>query len=67
VAVAVADFTGVREYDPATVEQRYQGAVARAARDGADGIETQAELTVSGVADELVEADALLPVPLRSP
>src|SRR5215218_7893770 len=63
-AVAVADIGGFGEHDLVAVEQRHQGAVARAARDGADGVETQAELTVGGVAVELVEADALLPVPL---
>ena len=63
-AVAVADFAGAGEHDLAAVEQRHQGAVARAARDGADGVETQAELTAGGVAVELVGADALLPVPL---
>src|SRR6185436_17466699 len=63
-AVAVADFTGAGEHDLAAVEQRHQGAVERAARDGADGIETQAALALGRVAVELVGADARLPVPL---
>src|SRR3954470_21879832 len=62
--VVVADFAGAGEHDLAAVEQRHQGAVARAARDGAEGVETKLELAAGGAAIELVGADALLPVPL---
>src|SRR6185295_3830589 len=62
--VVAANFGGAGEHDLAAVEQRHQGAVARAARDGTEGVETKLELTVAGVAVELVGADALLPVPL---
>ena len=62
--VVGADLAGVGEDDFFAVEQRHQRAVARIARDRADGVETQAELTVGGVAVEFVGADALLPIPL---
>src|SRR5262245_27619367 len=64
-AVALADFPRAGERDLPAVEQRHQGAVGRAARDGADGVEAQLELTLGGAAVELVGADALLPVPLN--
>src|SRR3989304_4934907 len=51
-AVAAPAFAGVGEQNLAAVQQRHPGDVARAARDGADGGETEAELTVSGVALE---------------
>src|SRR6185312_13050645 len=63
-AVVVGDVAGAGERDLAAIEQRHQSAVARAARDGADGLETEAELSLGGVAFELVGADALLSVPL---
>src|SRR3954468_13919974 len=63
-AVVVADVGGAGEHDLAAVEQRHLGAVARAARDRADGVETQLELFAGGAAVERVGADALLPVPL---
>ena len=46
----------VNVHDLTTVEQRHHRAVARMASDGADGVETQGELTVGGAADELTPA-----------
>jgi len=59
-----ADVAPVGQDDSFPVEQRHQRAVARLARDRADGVETQSELTVGGVAAEFVGAGAIHPIPL---
>src|SRR4029434_338916 len=61
---AVAGLAHVREYDLPAIEQRHRGAVGRAARDGADSVETQVEITIGGATFEFVGTEPRVPAPL---